>query len=99
MLASDIAGVPLSEKSKLPAMFCLPEEVASVTVPTIITLEPSCGTVCGAEIVVALGPLPKQYIMLSNKSSVTMRPSAIIGAALGQQSTDHSNFPSVVFKQ
>jgi hypothetical protein len=60
MLASDIAGVPLSTKSKLPASLILPEFVWSVTVPVIVMLEPSGGSICGAETVVALGPLPKQ---------------------------------------
>jgi hypothetical protein len=60
MNASDIAGVPLSVKSKLPATLLLPEEVWSVTVPVIMTLDPNVGTICGAETVVALGPLPKQ---------------------------------------
>ena len=58
ILASPIAGVPLSVKSVLPAVLILPEFVWSVTVPVIVTLFPSIGSFWGAETVVALGPLP-----------------------------------------
>ena len=49
MLASEIAGVPLFAG------------VWSVTVPVIITAVPLGTAVCGAETVVALGPLPNAY--------------------------------------
>ncbi len=53
MLSSEIAGVSFAPVDW------------SVTVPVIITLVPLGTTTCGAETVVALGPLPMTYMRLS----------------------------------
>ena len=58
--ASEIAGVPLSEKSSLSLVLSLPEGVWSVTVPVIVMLLPSNREDWDAETVVALEPRPKQ---------------------------------------
>ena len=59
MLASEIAGVPWSEKSKTPLVLRLPEEDWSVTVPVHNTVLPKAAASGDAATVVALGPLPK----------------------------------------
>src|SRR5665647_3339590 len=100
MEASEIAGVPWSEKSNSPLTLCLPVGVSSVTVPVIVTLDPSAGTVWGAATVVLLNPGAKQYISMSWMSATNKRPSAmtgvlLIGSLLGQHVIDHSIVPLV----
>ena len=75
--ASDIAGVPFSVKSSMSLELRFPDGDWSVTVPSIIILFPCTETFGDAVTVVALSPLPKQYILLSKKLSPRTLPSAI----------------------